>query len=62
MRAKIMNTSPPLWQCKRHNLTEDDAKTNFREGLFDSAVLNEYIKHANSQPYEICSDSFISFV
>ena len=57
MDSKIANTSLPLWQRKRHNLTENEAKAIFREGLFDGATLNGYIEqHTNSQPYEACSD------
>jgi hypothetical protein len=61
--AKRKNQSPVNGQAKKKRaISDDEAHKNFRDGLFDSKVLEGYTSYyAESQPYvPIISVSFDS--
>jgi hypothetical protein len=51
--AKRKNEAPANGKPKKKRaISDDEARKNFRDGLFDSKVLQEYISYyASSQPY-----------
>jgi hypothetical protein len=52
--AKRKNRAPANEQVKKKRaISDDDAHKNFRNGLFDSKVLQGYTSYyAESQPYD----------
>lgn len=51
-RMKRKNEAPVQGKSKKRAISDDEAQKNFREGLFESAVLQDYTKaYAASQPY-----------
>lgn len=44
-------------KSKKRALSDEEARSNFRKGLFDTKVLGDYQKqYAESQPYDTSSN------
>lgn len=49
---KRKSEAPAQHRSKKRAISDDEAQKNFRKGLFDDAVLQDYTKYyAASQPY-----------
>ncbi|KAK8254945.1 Oxoglutarate and iron-dependent oxygenase degradation C-term-domain-containing protein [Phyllosticta capitalensis] len=52
-KRKAEDSAPVIGKSKKRALPDDEARTNFRAGLFDTKVLSQYKQeYAESQPYK----------
>lgn len=50
-KRKAEDSAPVIGKSKKRALPDDEARTNFRAGLFDTKVLSQYKQeYAESQP------------